>query len=372
MDATGLVYVAGMTTSGGGSEAAPFPVTANALQSNLAGTRNACLSIIDPTKSGQDSLVYSSFLGGDHDTQGHSVAVDPSGCYITVAGFTTSLNLPTTANAYRSSAPPGGFATNCSNGFVTQIQSSQPGSPSSQYTMLYSTYLGANSSTARDDVYGMTLDPTGLIVATGRTQSAGFPMTQGGSTIFNSASYLQEGVSGDEPYLVKIKPSLNGQASLVYSTFLGGGSATGLWGSVCTSVGVDARGSVYVAGETAPRARVYVPSNLTAPQTFPVHPNVLLTALQGSWDAIFMQITPSGASLSYSTYLGGTANDRTYGLAVDPSRNVILTGLTFSNDFPLKNPAKTYPGNGYQNAFITKFLARNPPIGAFLLLLLAD
>ena len=46
--------------------------------------------------------------------------------------------------------------------------------------MLYSTYLGANSSTARDDVYGMTLDPTGLIVATGRTQSAGFPMTTGG------------------------------------------------------------------------------------------------------------------------------------------------------------------------------------------------
>ena len=92
--------------------------------------------------------------------------------------------------------------------------------------MLYSTYLGANSSTARDDIYGMTLDPTGLIVATGRTQSAGFPMTAGGPTIFNSAPYLQEGVSGDEPYLVKINPALNGTASLVYSTFLGGGSQT--------------------------------------------------------------------------------------------------------------------------------------------------
>ena len=92
--------------------------------------------------------------------------------------------------------------------------------------MLYSTYLGANSSTARDDVYGMTLDPTGLIVATGRTQSAGFPMTTGGPSIFNSATYLEEGVSGDEPYLVKINPALTGQASLVYATFLGGGSQT--------------------------------------------------------------------------------------------------------------------------------------------------
>ena len=162
-------------------------MTANALQTNLAGTRNACLCIIDPTQSGQNSLVYSSFLGGDHDTQGHSVAVNPSGSNITVAGFTTSTNFPTTANAYRSTAPSGGFEPNCSNGFVTQIQSSKPGSLSSVYTMLYSTYLGANSSTARDDVYGMILDPTGLIVATGRTQSADFPMTQGGPSIFNSA-----------------------------------------------------------------------------------------------------------------------------------------------------------------------------------------
>ena len=76
--------------------------------------------------------------------------------------------------------------------------------------------------------------------------------------------------------------------------------------------------------------------------------------------------------MGYSTYLGGTANDRTYGLAVDPNRNVILTGLTFSNDFPLKNPAQTYPGNGYQNAFIAKFRARHTPVSSFLLLLPAD
>ena len=62
-------------------------------------------------------------------------------------------------------------------------------------------------------------------------------------TIFNSATYLKEGSSGDEPYLVKINPSLSGTASLVYSTFLGGGSATKAWGSFCTSVGVDDAGS---------------------------------------------------------------------------------------------------------------------------------
>jgi hypothetical protein len=51
---------------------------------------------------------------------------------------------------------------------------------------------------------------------------------------------------------------------------------------------------------------------------------------------------------------------------------VILTGLTFSSNFPLQNPVQIYPGNGQQNAFITKFQAPSTPIGAHLLLLLAD
>ena len=253
---------------------------------------------------------------------------------------------------------------------MTQIQSSQPGSTSSIYTLLYSTYLGANSSTARDDVYGMTLDPTGLIVATGRTQSAGFPMTTGGPSIFNS---LQAGTTGDEPYLVKINPSLDGTASLVYATFLGGGGSLAQpAGSFCTSVGVDSQGTVYVAGETNAPGVQYVPSGqpVEAPQQFPYTPNALFTALQGSWDAIFMQIAPSGASLGYSTYLGGTLNDRTYGLAVDLAGNVVLSGLTFSANFPLSNPAQTWPGNtGCQNAFVTKFSVLVDIQGALLLLL---
>jgi Beta-propeller repeat len=377
VDAAGLVYVAGMTTSGGGSGATKFPVTANALQPELAGSLDACLCIIDPAQNGAASLVYGSFLGGDKDDQGHSVAVDPFGGYITVAGFTTSSNFPTTANAYRSSAPPGGFSSGCSNGFVTQIQSSQPGSQSSQYTLRYSTYLGANSSTARDDVYGMVMDPTGLIVATGRTQSAGFPMTTGGPSIFNSAPYLESGPngSGDEPYLVKINPALDGLASLVYATFLGGGEQAGSqneWGSFCTSVGVDARGTVSVGGESNALGQVYVPSGspVEAPQKFPYTQNALITSLQGDRDAIFMQIDPGGATLDYSTYLGGNKSSRTYGLAVDPAGNVVLAGLTFSDNFPLKNPAQIWPGNaGAQNAFVTKFSFRGAPIGALLLLL---
>jgi hypothetical protein len=191
-------------------------------------------------------------------------------------------------------------------------------------------------------------------------------MTEAGvPTIFNRAPYLKAGTSGDEPYLVKIDPALNGEASLAYSTFLGGGSRGGSkdekWGSFCTSVGVDSRGTVYVAGETCARGEEYVPSDypLEAPEKFPYTQDALLTALQGNFDAIFMQIDPGGATLGYSTFLGGKDSDRTYGLAVDPAGNVVLSGLTFSDDFPLRNPAQTWPGNtGCQNAFVTKFSAR--------------
>ena len=140
-------------------------------------------------------------------------------------------------------------------------------------------------------------------------------------------------------------------------------------------MGVDSQGTVYVAGETNAPGVQYVPSvqPVEAPQPFPYTPNALFTALQGSWDAIFMQIAPGGATLGYSTYLGGTGNDRTYGLAVDPAGNVVLSGLTFSADFPLRNPAQTWPGNAGQNAFVTKFsVVTNDTIGAFLLLLLND
>ena len=87
--------------------------------------------------------------------------------------------------------------------------------------MRYSTYLGADANEARDDTYGVALDPWGLIVVTGRTQSADFPMNLQAPSIYNSAPYLDPGKSNDEPYLVKIDPSLTGEESLAYSTFLG-------------------------------------------------------------------------------------------------------------------------------------------------------
>ena len=59
--------------------------------------------------------------------------------------------------------------------------------------------------------------------------------------------------------------------------------------------------------------------------------------------------------LSNVAYLDGKGTDRAYGLAVDPTGNVAVTGITSSRDFPLKNPAQQKWPGGTENAFVTKF-----------------
>ncbi len=352
VDEQGLVYVTGTTAS------SDFPVTSkNAVQPSLSGGKDAFLTIIDPTKSGAESLVYSSFLGGTGDDKGHGVAVNSTGGIIVLVGFTSSTDFPVTGNGYRNTPA----ATNyTSNGYVAQFTSSRPGEQSSQYTNSYCTYLGGQTVLARDDAYGVTLDPQGLILVTGRTQSADFPMN--GSTvpsIYNSAPYLAQGSSNDEPYLVKIDSTLPGAASLVYATFLGAGSTNGTGGAFCTSVAVDSKGTAYVGGETNNAAGIqyaYSSTPIEAPTQFPYTADALFTALQGDFDAILMKISPDGTTLAYSTYIGGTDGDRTYGLAIDPTDNIVQTGPTYSSDFPLKNAAQSWPGNtGGLNAFVLKF-----------------
>ena len=71
----GLVYVAGMTSFPWRQRGDNIPVTANALQPNLARhDETPARASSTPPRAAQSSLLYSSFLGGDHDTQGHSVA----------------------------------------------------------------------------------------------------------------------------------------------------------------------------------------------------------------------------------------------------------------------------------------------------------
>ncbi len=112
---------------------------------------------------------------------------------------------------------------------------------------------------------------------------------------------------------------------LSYSTYFGGTASTTAW-----AVAVDTNGFVYVAGQT-----------LSA--QFATH-GAFQTNYQGgsqTGDAFVAKFGNNGTNLVYFTYLGGSADDAAYGLAVDATGDAYVAGATESPNFPTKNAIYT-------------------------------
>ncbi len=119
-------------------------------------------------------------------------------------------------------------------------------------------------------------------------------------------------------------------------------------------IAVDAAGHAYVTGET-------FSSN------FPITPGAYQPSGgidHGLYDAFVAKLSVDGASLIYSTYLGGGDwDDSGNGIAVDSASNAYVTGRTYSADFPTTPGAyQTSFGGGITgstDAFVAKFLLNN-------------
>ena len=68
------------------------------------------------------------------------------------------------------------------------------------------------------------------------------------------------------------------------------------------------------------------------------------------------KINPSGTSLVYSTYLGGTGDEVGAGMAVDSDGNAYVGGFTSSTDFPTLKAFQPANAGGY-DAFVTELNA---------------
>jgi Beta-propeller repeat len=111
-----------------------------------------------------------------------------------------------------------------------------------------------------------------------------------------------------------------------WTTYLGGSDQfTFVW-----KVRVDRRGFVYICGTTAA-------------SDFPTTRNAFDSALDGDFDGIVAVLTPNGATLVYSSFLGGSLSEFLWGLTLlseSPSSGrggvlMAVTGYTGSPDFPL-------------------------------------
>ena len=85
----------------------------------------------------------------------------------------------------------------------------------------------------------------------------------------------------------------------------------------------------------------------------------------GFYDAFVSVLNPTGSSLDFSTYLGGSLDEFGRGISLDPSGNAYVTGATFSLDFPTTSGSyqPSYGGGPY-DAFVTKFSLAPAPVVA--------
>jgi len=258
------------------------------------------------------SLIYSTYIGGSDYDIANAVRIDQYGS-IYVGGTTQSLDFPTTPGTF--DPTPGGYE-DAYEGFISKLN------PSGS-ALDYSTYIHGNNS---DYIYGMVVDSSGALYATGQTRSNNFPTTPNVPT-----NGFGGGVDG-----FALKLSANG-ASLLYSMYLGGNST-----DLAEDIDIYGNGIVVVGGTTSS-------SNFpTTPDAFdPVNPT-------GSREAFVTKISPNGSILLYSTYLGGSVRDDGEGVAIHDNGLIYVLGYTESQDFPV-TPGASDPTNSGRNYFVTKF-----------------
>jgi len=304
VDSSGNAYVAGVTNS------ANFP-TVNPEQSSNAGSGDAFVSKLNPY--GTD-LVYSTYLGGSGADSATGMAVDSEGD-VFLTGSTSSSDFPIKPTSSTSSSPAAFQTVYGGNGdaFVAELGSTGD-------KLVYSSYLGGSQA---DFGQAIAVDSSGNAYVTGSTESPDFP----------TLNPLQTTTAGASDVFVT-KVNFSGTA-LVYSTYLGGSQAdTG------QTIKVDKAGNAYVAGYTF---------STNFPTQDPIQPSNA-----GDADAFVTELNPAGSALVFSTYLGGGGRDRAFGLALDNSGDIYVTGDTQSSDFPTTPNVfqAGYAGNG--DAFVSE------------------
>ncbi|MFN2609176.1 MAG: SBBP repeat-containing protein, partial [Acidimicrobiales bacterium] len=308
VDGAGNTYVTGFT------ESTDFP-TASPLQPALveaAGVRTDAFVVkLNPT----GAPVYSTYLGGRGRDIGFAVAVGADGSAY-VAGYTESTDFPTARPVQKT------FGGGPGDAFVAKV------GPQGA-VLQYSTFLGGGGT---DGARGVAVDGSGSAYVVGSTSSNDFPTA--GPPVQGTPNHPDDTAA----FATKLNPA---GSAWVYSTYLGGSGDDHAMG-----VAVDASGSAFVAGDTRSSDFPVVRPIQSAPGS----PSGTGAA---NADAFVLKLDPSGSSVVYATYLGGSDADQGAGIAIDGSGAAYVTGSTGSVNFPVAKPAQAKK-NGDFDAFVSK------------------
>ena len=283
--------------------------------------------IIDPT------LVFATFTGSTADNWGMSASYDNQGNGYT-AGVCFGVGYPTTTGAFQATFA-GGIVNSTYQYMGFDIVTSKFDATGSN--LLFSTYLGGSDN---EQPQSIIVDNNSNLLIYGRSYSTNFPVTAGAYDV---------SLNGGADIIIT-KFNANGTA-LLASTFVGGSGDDGVnysgneatLGSLKYNYADDGRGDIILDNNN----NVYIAS-CTQSTNFPVTTGCAQhTNAGGLQDGCVFKLNSTLSSMVWGTYLGGSANDAAYNLAVDNANSVYVTGGTESTNFPTTTGAlhTTYGGN---------------------------
>jgi len=172
--------------------------------------------------------------------------------------------------------------------------------------LVYSTFVGGSG-----DVFsnGIEVDSSGDAYMVGTTDSPSLP--SGSHALFATQFRM---------FLIELDPT---GSTLLFANYFGGTSG----GDEPYAVVLDGSGNPYITGDT--------PSS-----DFPVV-NAYQSTLSGTEDAFLIKFSSDGSTIDYSTYLGGSTSQLGTSIAVDPSGEAMVAGMTQSTDFPVVNASQS-------------------------------
>lgn len=310
VDSSGAVYIAGGTMgSDYPQKNSPWP----------AESQSSVISKFMPN-DGQGPLVldYSAYLPG----KAYGMAVHPSGrVYLTGE---SEGNHPVQLSAQ---------SCNGLKAFVTVLK---PHSGNNPIELFWSTCVGGSSLQ-----YGtaIAVNSGGVVYVTGSTQSADFPLV---NSLMGKPATVAGGSNQNGFVFAMYPPFLGAPASVVFSTYLGGGDY-----DYPTGIAIDSEDSIYVTGWT---------KSTNFPAFLPWQTN------QAGIDGFVTKITSplNGPLLAYSTFIGGSGDDKPAAIAVDSEGAAYIGGTTDSQDFPLHQHFQT--AKGMKDGFVVKLKPYSPGI----------
>jgi uncharacterized protein (TIGR03437 family) len=306
VDPTGRLVVTG------GTWATNFPLK-NPIQTEFNSAYET--GFVSRFSSDGKAMDFSTYLGGSVDDRLSALVVDGAG-NIYIGGQTRSPDYPT-RNPFQ--ATYGGGYYDC---VVSKIATAG--------TLQFSTFLGGSGW---ENCSGLALTPDNSILVAGGTNSDDFPLKNTLQTSRNANSQA--------PFVTKF--TSDGQ--VIFSTLFGGPTS-----AFVNAATVDSAGSIYLAGSAGPG---FTTKNAFQPNAVPF-----------ASDAFIAKFDSTMNNLIFATYLGGSAYDQVFGIAVDTNGDVIVGGYVSSPDFPLKNSLQPFRGGGLCNCdiFVAKLAAAGQPL----------